>query len=45
VCRPLGVQALNENVVVLYELWVERGHLWKIEETHYRLVPPAGFFG
>jgi hypothetical protein len=39
ICRPVSAQFMDDDVIALFELTVENGNAFIVEERHYRLVP------
>ena len=39
-CRPIGAQFMEEDVIVLFEFEDNAGEIRIVSEKHYRLVPP-----
>lgn len=39
ICRPLSAQFVSDDLIALFELTQEDGHVKVVDEKHYRLVP------
>ena len=39
ICRPVSAQFMEDDVIALFELTLEKGRVLIVEERHYRLVP------
>lgn len=42
ICRPVGVQSMRDNLIVLFEFEHASGDVRVVSEKHYQLVPPDG---
>jgi hypothetical protein len=40
VCRPIGAQFMEDNLIALFQFGFENGEIIAPQERHYRLVPP-----
>ncbi len=40
ICRPVGVQSMRDNLIVLFEFEHQGGAVSVVSEKHYQLVSP-----